>query len=347
MAYPTIIAWGIGAALAASLNLSAGTEGLRAATSAENSRAVGAQPVDRRSDDGPTAEDLLRTLQRHRPANEVIMPTGMSPSGSGSALGTLLPEGSTIVERTGWLARDGQWRVFVFDPANGDPPMKLLPNVTLEIMVRTASGSTAPVKFIASGELAVFQGENYLLLRVAARVTNADRQAARPDEVVREEGRAVREVIPASGRVGVDKSGGSRVAADASVEDVVAALKRQQPRAEVMPVAPLPAESQHARGATATRTLKPDGTPLVHRPGRLDREGAWWTFSFESDHPDHPEPPMKLLPNQSVELMLRASQDETSGLVFLVSGEVTLFQGENYLLSRIAMRRTDTGNLRR
>ncbi len=347
MAYPTVIVWGIGAALTASLKVSVGTEGLRAAAYAQDARAEGVQPVDRPGADGPTAEDLLRTLQRHRPVNEVILPTGMSPSGRGTAFGTLLPEGSTIVERSGWLQRDGQWRVFAFDPANGDVPMKLLPNATLEIMVRTASGSTAPVKFIASGELAVFQGENYLLLRVAARVTNADRQAARPDGVVREEGSATGEIIPASGRVGVDESGGSRVAADASVEDVVAALKRQQPRAEIMPVAPLPLPNQTARGATATRTLKPDGTPLVHRPGRIDREGSWWTFSFESDHPDYSEPPMKLLPNQSVELMLRASQDETSGLVFLVSGEVTLFQGENYLLSRIAMRRTDTGNLRR
>jgi len=33
--------------------------------------------------------------------------------------------------------------------------------------------------------------------------------------------------------------------------------------------------------------------------------------------------------------------------VFLVSGEVTLFEGENYLLTRITSRRVDTGNLRK
>lgn len=347
MAHRTTIVWSIGAVLAASLGLSAGNEGLRASADAQDTWAEGAEPVDRRGDDRPTAEELLRTLQRHRPVNEVVLPTGMSPNSGRSAAGTMLPEGSSIVERSGWLQKDGQWWVFVFDPAEGDSPIKLLPNATLEIMVRTASGSTAPVKFIASGELAVFEGENYLLLRVAARISNAHDQAARPDEMIREEGSPAGEAVPASGRVGVDESGGSSVLADAPVEDVVAALQMQQPRTEVMPIAPLPVEYQSGRGATATRTLKPDGTPLVHRPGRLDREGAWWTFSFESDHPDHPEPPMKLLPNLSVELMSRAAEHETYGLVFLVSGEVTLFQGENYLLSRVAMRRIDTGNLRK
>ncbi len=347
MAHPTTIAWGIGAALAVALALSAGMVGLDATAYAQDTPAAGAQPVGRGADDRPTAEELLRTLQRHRPVNEVVMPTGMSPSSRRPASSTMLPEGSTIVERSGWLQRDAQWWVFTFDPADGDPPMKLLPNAALEIMVRTASGSTAPVKFIASGELAVFQGANYLLLRVAARVSRTDAQAARYDEMAEEEGSPAGEPGLTPGRVGVNESGGSAVSVDVSAEDVVAVLRQQQPRAQIMPAAPLPMQDRSGRGATATRTLKPDGTPLVHRPGRLDKEGSWWTFSFESDHPDHPEPPMKLLPNQSVELMSRALDHETYGLVFLVSGEITLFQGENYLLPRIAMRRINTGNLQK
>ena len=56
---------------------------------------------------------------------------------------------------------------------------------------------------------------------------------------------------------------------------------------------------------------------------------------------------MKVLPNQSVEMMLDASKRDNHGLVFLVSGEITLFEGENFLLPTIAMRRIDTGNLRK
>ncbi len=347
MAHPTTIAWRIGAALAVSLSLPMGMAGLASTAYAQDTPVAGAQPAGRGADDQPTAEELLAALQRHRPVNEVVLPTGMSPSDGRPASRTILPEGSTIVERSGWLQRDGKWWVFVFDPADGDPPMKLLPNATLEIMVRTARGSAAPVKFIASGELAVFRGENFLLLRVAARASTTAAQAARAREMAREEASPRGKTSLASGRVGVNESSGPSVLADAPVEDVVAVLRRQQPRAEILPSVPLPVEDQPGRGATATRTLKPDGTALVHRPGRIDKEGSWWTFSFESDHPDHPEPPMKLLPNQSVELMSRASERDAYGLVFLVSGEITLFQSENYLLPRVAMRRTDTGNFRK
>ena len=69
--------------------------------------------------------------------------------------------------------------------------------------------------------------------------------------------------------------------------------------------------------------------------------------AFESDDADCPQPPMKLLPNLNVENMVRAVEEEgQTGLVFLVSGEVTAFLGENYLLPRAALRRIDAGNLR-
>ncbi len=56
---------------------------------------------------------------------------------------------------------------------------------------------------------------------------------------------------------------------------------------------------------------------------------------------------MKLLPNRNVELMAHALEEAGSDMVFLVSGEVTAFSGENYLLPRVVMRRTDSGNLRK
>ena len=90
-----------------------------------------------------------------------------------------------------------------------------------------------------------------------------------------------------------------------------------------------------------------DGSPLIGRPGRLVLDGNWWTFVFESDDENHPELPMKLLPNQNVELMVEASALGANGLVFMVSGEVTAFGGENYLLPRAVMRQVDMGNLRK
>ena len=45
--------------------------------------------------------------------------------------------------------------------------------------------------------------------------------------------------------------------------------------------------------------------------------------------------------------MIDAAERDSIGLVFLVSGEVTRFEGGNYLLARAAMRRIDPGNLRK
>ena len=295
----------------------------------------------------PTAEDILKALQRQRPINEVIPPAGTGEGEPGPQRRDLLPEGSAIVSRSGGLGRDGPWWTFVSDPAEGEPSAKLLPNASLEVMVRTAGGVASPIRFVVSGEVSVFEGENYLLLRVVRRAIGAVERAAPQEPPGVGEGSLSARETPDHKPTGQEETMGEGSAADAPVEDVVALLKRQQPKEGVMPVVSPLSDDRSAEDATIARTLIPEGAPLVSRPGRLLRQGDWWTLVFESDHPDHPESPMKLLPNKSVELMLRASQHGSSGLVFLVSGEATVFQGENYLLSRVAMQRVDTGNLRR
>ena len=136
-----------------------------------------------------------------------------------------------------------------------------------------------------------------------------------------------------------------------SVEDVLEEFQKQRPKAE--PLMPREADDEAAAPAGAsgtgdgTRLRLPDGYFLVDRTGRLVRDGDWWVISFVSDnHPDKaPDPPMKLLPNQMLERMVRESQDGTQTVNFIVSGEVTDFMGENYLLLRKLMRRRDMGNL--
>lgn len=81
--------------------------------------------------------------------------------------------------------------------------------------------------------------------------------------------------------------------------------------------------------------------------GRLERDGAWWTLVFESDSPETPRPPMRLLPNQKLENMTRAQEASTEDIVFEVSGELTLFASRNYLLVRKSLRRRSVANLRK
>ncbi len=129
-----------------------------------------------------------------------------------------------------------------------------------------------------------------------------------------------------------------------TAEDLVDELRRQRPTTEIVrPERTLeePASERPAGGGQ----LLPEGTMIPKRLGRAVRDGMWWTFVFESDHPEHPEPPIRLLPNSYLEVMARMARTIPTGLVFEVSGEVSEFEGHNYLLVRSCVRRQGLGNL--
>lgn len=271
-----------------------------------------------------TAEDVLRALQRQRPVNAVIPPASRAGKPDAATLRTLRPEGSTIVELAGSISREGDWWMFQQECAGACPPLKVLPNTQLEMMVRTMEGAGAPISFIASGEITVFENENHLLVKYAARGTPT--------------------VEPSPTR---SPPPSEPVPTDASAEDVLAMLQTQQPDQAVMPRPSGESPAASRRAPADGRALMLDGSPVVNRPGRLVREGSWWTLAFESNRPDAAEPPIRLLPNQVLELMVRTSQRGSIGLVFIVSGEATLHDGENYLMTRSVTRRLDLGNLRK
>jgi hypothetical protein len=159
----------------------------------------------------------------------------------------------------------------------------------------------------------------------------------------------------------------NRSPAPVSAEDILSEFQRERPVAEPLLPKPqpsdtpkLPTQPGRSPGATSItdsgydpsdgpRARLPDGFILVDRAGRLVREGEWWVVTFVSDN--HPqtlgEPPMKLLPNRMLERMVRESQSSRRTVEFIVTGEVTDFMGENYLLLRKLMRKRDMGNLTR
>ncbi|MCK6456462.1 MAG: hypothetical protein L6Q92_08030 [Phycisphaerae bacterium] len=141
-----------------------------------------------------------------------------------------------------------------------------------------------------------------------------------------------------------------------SASDVLERLMPREgvPQPIVRPVVP----GQRRPMATATEALPknavvplesrllPDGYRLVDRPGRLQREGDFWVFAFESRSTQAAEPPMRLLPNRMLEDMEIASAGGTRSIVFLISGEVTEYHGVNYLLIQKMLVRPNYGNLR-
>lgn len=92
--------------------------------------------------------------------------------------------------------------------------------------------------------------------------------------------------------------------------------------------------------------LYPDGYRIVDRPGRLTREGDYYTFSFETRTEAPPELPIRLLPNRLLEDMEIASSGGTKAVVFIISGELTEYHGVNYLLLQKLLTRPNLGNLK-
>ena len=134
-----------------------------------------------------------------------------------------------------------------------------------------------------------------------------------------------------------------------SAADVLKAFQQDRPTNQV--IRPLTTQRRGTVASSADgagfANLKRDGDYLNNRPGRVAKDAAWWMFVFESDSTEAPEPPVRLLPNQQLERIVRETTASNKSVIFIVSGEVTLFESQNYLLVRKALRRRSQGNLQK
>lgn len=113
---------------------------------------------------------------------------------------------------------------------------------------------------------------------------------------------------------------------------------------------PVPIEPKYERLTPAERGLGADGLSLllegtfvVERPGRIERDGDGLAFAFNYDPAAQQMRRLRLLPCQLLETI---EYEMTGGYEdFIVSGEVTRYRGENYLLLRKVLRRMAHGNL--
>ena len=283
---------------------------------------------------GKTADELLRALRRSRPVHDLLAPASEAQHAEGSqSVSAILPEGTAVVDRTGYVAKQGSWWTFVPDPATDGRVIKLLQNLNLEIMIRSSAGKSMPVYFVVSGEVTAFQGENYLLARLVRRASIPQVDPIGPPQDRSADGGNEEAAPSKTGDAGVP-----------TAEDVIELLQKQRPTAVVHFT---PAFEAPRNRNLPVANLTPDGTALEQRPGRVVRENDSWTFVFETQHAGYTEPTVKLLPSRGLELMLQSAREIDSGLVLLVSGEITQFANENYLLPRGVIRRTKSGNLRK
>ncbi len=136
----------------------------------------------------------------------------------------------------------------------------------------------------------------------------------------------------------------ARPHSQSSAKEIIEAFEKDRPVNR--PVRARGHQGEAVRGSTQqSKSLMRDGEYVNNVRGRLMRDGAWWSFVFESDTPESPHPPLRLLPNQQLARIVVESEASAEQPVFVLSGEVTLFESRNYLLIRKALRSRTTQNL--
>ena len=100
-------------------------------------------------------------------------------------------------------------------------------------------------------------------------------------------------------------------------------------------------------GAARRPTLLREGEFLINRRGRVKRapDGTQMLFIFDADSKDSPEAPMVLMPCRELQTMEDVVADRGDRVVFLLTGQVFVYRGANYLLPTKWTLQFDRGNL--
>ncbi|MFA5864632.1 MAG: hypothetical protein WC975_08075 [Phycisphaerae bacterium] len=80
--------------------------------------------------------------------------------------------------------------------------------------------------------------------------------------------------------------------------------------------------------------LLPEGHYVADRRGRLNSTNDYSVFIFESDGKILADPPVKVLPNRWLEKMETDVAAGHESIIFRISGEITTYRGQNFILLR-------------
>jgi len=240
-------------------------------------------------------------------------------------------EGSMVVDRLSrlWSERNSTWLVLTFQPEPGrdaESERRVLPSRLMEQM-ETLAARTPGMRFRVSGETTVFQKHAYLLL---SKVTALPPEAAPPATAPIKTPTPTTKPAPASAPA---------KDAEPSSDDLLKALLGEKVGRPVGAVPVLPDSPKPASVAPTGPSVLPvvRGEMVADRLVRImpDPKGKWWLAAFEADNTLQ-EPPMRLLPCG----MLAKAQSLAAGArpgrmrVFRVSGKITRYAGNRYLLLR-------------
>ena len=292
----------------------------------------------------------------------------------------LLPEGLRITNREARLVRhpkDNRWFLSfvpigldgsgisavggqgaepeqtVPDARGDDPlsrPMEILPNKWLTTMLKfSGENHDWSVSFRVSGKVTAYQDRNYIMLSQVAAEHLFGRREAEPEDKS-----AVR-----SGPLAANGTGANQTTAQGGEGAAPPPQKLRQALMNLPRIRPLAMANEQANTgdrkggqsnpnqASASEGIWKDGHTIVDRVGRLafDPDDDRWLFAFEADSMSLAEPPVTLLPCQLLEKMEKETQRSGRPIKFRVSGEITRYQRQNYMLLRKVLLVYDQGNL--
>ena len=241
----------------------------------------------------------------------------------------LLREGTFLKQVPGTISLDsgtGFWR-FHNDVAEGPQSTRygrtfgLLPSSALADAVSRLESTKEPPRFEISARVTVYRGMNYLLptLLTAISDLSMDDQA---------------EVIPAGEPLasGSEPMQSPRNTLDDADDTADRLEERLRSRLGSLPVSSETAITE--RNASGTSRTMAEGDRIQNRRCSIlrDQRSGTWRILFASEGVDRRDPTMEILPCLLLEkLQRRAAQSDLPESI-LLSGEITRYQGRNYLL---------------
>lgn len=301
---------------------------------------------------------------------------GVAP---GEPLPPLRREGEALRKRDGRLLPTGDrgYAVFILDAdpeAGDDKPLGMFvaPCMTLESMERLLEDRGENLRFTVTGQVHTYQGVNYLLPTSQPKPWLIDAQVE--EELVVEPSAKAEAPTAPEATVPLEDgspSSGQTPEEDAtpSADDVLNQLLEQKRGAPTpnpaestgsesnegeapTPVAPQPrlASDPLLLGLDTDQPLaelKDEGQFIIARTGRLIRsaDGSHALFVLDADGPGAPEAPMILQPCKLLETMEKTVKQQGENVPFVITGQVFMYRGANYLLPTIVIREFERGNL--
>jgi hypothetical protein len=272
---------------------------------------------------------------------------------------TLLREGSQLIAVKGRMHRDsatGWWR-FKIDQRDSATPnceLTILPSSLLgEMQQIVKSSPRQQVVFEATGRIFVYQGRNYFLPTHVPRLLSHDAeeagahsdgpasptpgaQTAPPASTAESAGQDSKPRKPEESPEDIIK----RLEQDAGgmVKSTTTAPGSTAPAANA-PTAGLendPAARSGAPAGSRSSKLLRENTSISFRRGTVARDAnGSWQFVFDADAAGQADPPVTLLPCLLLERIEAYTRKEGSAAPMILSGEVFVYNGQNYLLPTV------------